>query len=294
MLSNAKKGDALQRAISLIESDPRWTREERVAEVKEEVESTPSQPLRRSKLKQLLIYADVNVPPFLIIIATALIGLGAGVGASIIVPTSFVPLYALLFSTIPYSWLNQRASARAATFAEDYPGILLATASSIKAGLTPVGSLESAVDLLPSKSMAKREVQELIKRLEDGEHKEEAIAKFADSVRLPELRLFRRALLLVTEHGGRFAPTLERLASVTRDRSILISAARVSTTSMRITANVMLYVVAPFILLTLSAQRDDFWTQLLTHPIANTGAAIGVSLMALGVATLRKMSAFKP
>jgi hypothetical protein len=63
---------------------------------------------------------------------------------------------------------------------------------------------------------------------------------------------------------------------------------------MRITANVMLYVVAPFILLTLSAQRDDFWTQLLTHPIANTGAAIGVSLMALGVATLRKMSAFKP
>jgi len=105
--------------------------------------------------------------------------------------------------------------------------------------------------------------------------------------------LFRHAFALTLENGGRFAPTLERLARVARDREILMRTARVSTTTMRMTANVLL-VIAPLVILMIAVRMENYWGSVIHHPVANTLASIGFTVIIGSYLLLRKMSSFRP
>ena len=198
-----------------------------------------------------------------------------------------------LFGLAPLLWLQRRIETRAKRFAEDYPSILLAMASSLKAGMTPIAALERAVKLLPEGNIAREEVEKLLGDLWRYSSKEVAISRFASGIRLPEISLFRDAFLLVLEHGGRFAPTLERLARVSRERSILIRSAGVSTASMKLTGNSVL-AITPIVLFLSSARSENFWSTLFYHPSAKFMAITGLLTIAFGYAILHKMSRFKP
>lgn len=200
---------------------------------------------------------------------------------------------AFLFFYLPYSYLRSLAEKRAKEFSSEYPSVLLAMASNMKAGLTVYSSLERSISLLPKENYIKNEVKSFLEKVSRGVSTEKAVSDFASDINLKELELFRRAFALVIIHGGKFSRTLERLAQVTRDRENLISSSRVSTASMRMTSNVLL-VVAPLLLFLLSAKNKEFWPTILNNRIAGTMAIVGALTIATSVYALRRMSDFKP
>jgi Flp pilus assembly protein TadB len=253
--------------------------------------SLPSIP--SSGIPLLLFQAGWRAPAVTIIIIAILMGFIFSILGTKIVSIYFSPFFFIIGCLIPFSIIESRISSRATEFTTDYPTVLLATASSMKIGMTPYLALERSVRLLPSSSLMRKEVELLLSRLHKGIPKELAISAFGTSIRQPDLSLFRRAFLLVVEHGGKFAPTLERLSRVSRDRAVLITEAKVSTANMRMTANILLC-AAPLILATVAVQTDNYWDLLINHPIANIIASAGIVVIILSYIILQKMSRFKP
>lgn len=246
-----------------------------------------------SAIGLLLEQAALPKQPSILIAGSVVSGICTAFLFSNVLSPYFIPIFFLCGITLPFAWVDGRARSRAEVFAEDYPTVLLATASSIKAGMTPYLALERSVRLLPANSLVRTEVERLISALRRGITKELAVKEFAADIRQSDLDLFRSAFLLVLENGGRFAPTLERLAMVSKDRSTLISSARVTTTTMRMTANVLV-AVAPFLLFVVAGRTPDFWNLFLNHPMANTVASAGIVIITVSYAVLHRMSNFKP
>jgi len=188
---------------------------------------------------------------------------------------------------------NSKQKARDKVFIEEYPSVLLATASNLKAGLSVYSALERAIQLLDDGSVTKAEIKQLLEKVSRGVPKEEAVRDFATDIRLPELRLFKRAFLLVLVHGGKFSRTLERLSEVSRDRDSLIKSAQVSTASMRMTGNVLL-AMAPFLMIMLSLRTKNFWTTITENQVASSMASTGAIIVFMSFYILRKLSDFKP
>jgi len=285
---NAERQTDLDRIHNLLENDPKL----RQAELAEDL-STPKQEIPSDGLSLKIFQAGLRIHRSIIIFVAIVSGTAFGLLFSQILSAYLVPLYIAAGFYLPFAWLEGRVSKRAANFAEDYSTVLLATASSVKVGLTAYLALERSIRLLPKGSLVREEVERLVGALRHGESKEEALRHFAASIRLPDLPLFRTAFLLVLEQGGRFAPTLNRLAMVGRDRQSLISGAEVSTANMRMTANILI-VLVPVILLIVSSRNEDYWTILLNDPVASTMSSIGIVTITGCYALLRKMSAFKP
>lgn len=194
---------------------------------------------------------------------------------------------------LPIAFMKNKSKERARLFSSEYPSVLLAMASNMKAGLTVYSSLERAIMLLPETSEVKREVKIFLEKIARGVTKDVAVSQFATSIELQELELFRRAFSLVMVHGGKFSRTLERLAQVCRDRENLIKASKVSTASMRMTSNVLL-VVAPTLVLLMSAKNKNYWQILFNNNTAFFVAIVGVTTIVSSIIILRRMSDFKP
>ena len=244
-------------------------------------------------LRRLLIQSGLSVPVWLLPALSLVIGIVAALLFSRVLNGYFLPLFFVAGAVFPFAWADSRAERRAAEFSSDYPTILLACASSIKVGMTPYMALERSIRLLTKGSLVRKEVERLLDNLQRGLPKEDALASFGASIRQSDLQLFRSAFLLVLDNGGRFAPTLERLAMVSKERSNLINSALVSTATMRMTANILL-AVTPVILLIIAARTDDFWELFINHPTANLIASTGVVMIAVSYAMLRRMSSFRP
>lgn len=259
---------------------------------------SPPQPHCKEKsdlrpLSRLLFEADVALSPTLFIFSSILFATAISwLSLHIFFPSLF-PFIFLGSMLLPFSWLEKRVAMRAGLFAEDYPTALLATASALKIGLPPSLALERSVQLLAEDSLVRKQVEELTKKLRQGVAKEEVLAEFAESIRLAELDLFRSAFLLVLENGGRFAPTLEHLATTSRDRADFIARARVTTSAMRMTANVLIGII-PIVVVLMSAGNERYWELLLHHPTANFLASVGLGIIGISYVVLRRLSNFRP
>ena len=244
-------------------------------------------------LAQLFFQAGLSISP----IAFLLLSLTAGIIFSAVflklLSVYFIPIYFLIGGALPFLWLESRIRRRAEEFSADYPAVLLAAASSVKVGLTPYQALERATRLLSEKSLVRAAVNSLLSDLREGVPRQSAIRKFGADIRQPDLELFRSAFFLVLESGGKFSPTLQRLASISNNRATLIRSAMVSTASMRMTANVLVG-VAPVLLLIVAARTPNFWELFQNHPVANFVGSIGILLITVCYGVLRQMSNFRP
>jgi len=226
-----------------------------------------------------------------IVVLTALgilIVLACAVLKSKLILFSFLPLFLLA------KYIKERKQKSLdQNFINEYPSILLATASNLKAGLSVYSALERAIQLLDDDSVTKAEIKQLLEKVSRGVPKEIAVRDFAKDVRLPELRLFKRAFLLVLIHGGKFSRTLERLSEVSRDRDALIKSSHVSTASMRMTGNVLL-AMAPILMFLLSLRTGNFWSTMFENSLASRLGFAGASIVLVSFYILRKLSDFKP
>ncbi|MCB0343612.1 MAG: type II secretion system F family protein [Bdellovibrionales bacterium] len=287
MIGQGSNRNALRRTYLLCESDPEMQHCGIIAE-KSIAYNKPKQGLAKVLWQAEL---PISAPVFLLTIS--IFSVGSAAMAAPFVNEFLLPLIAAGVASMPFGWIDSRIQSKSSRFSEDYPTLLLAAASSIKAGHTVECAMERAIQLMPKTSVVREEVEKLLEATGKGVSKEEAIARFAARIRLPDIELFRAAYLLAANNGGRFAPTLERLAKVTRDRICLLGAAKVSTSTMRMTSNVLL-VIAPIILMIVSLRSASFWETLLNDSVANTAATVGVTCIVGGYLWVRRLSAFKP
>jgi Flp pilus assembly protein TadB len=239
--------------------------------------------------QRLLAEAGITVAP-----KTAAFA-GAAALAAAALPGIFaasIPLALLLPAVLIWiigASIDGRRYRRGQEFNADFPSIALAVASSLRVGLSPLAALERSAESLHRESLVRRNVQRLNEALQKGASPDQALQSFGAGIALPELSLFRRGFSLVLRHGGRFSPTLERLAQVGRDRASLVQAAETSTATMRMTAHTLL-ALTPFILFILSFRRKDFWQILFTNPAAQTLGFAGATILAASYLALRWMS----
>jgi Flp pilus assembly protein TadB len=260
-----------------------------------EIDGTDSVKSRRqlALISKQLSYADLAISPTVFVALSFVLGLIVAVGVSRFLSPKLALVYFLVGSSIPWLYVERRIKERANRFTEDYSTMLMAAASSIKVGLTPYHALERSVNLLPKESLVKTEIYTLLNKLKRGDSRDAAIDEFAATIRQPDVELFRSAFKLVLENGGRFAPTLTRLASVSYGRMSLIRSALVSTANMRMTANCLL-IAAPVMLAMMSVKTPNYWQTLFNNPQANIFASIGVLMILGSYAVLRHFSNFKP
>lgn len=283
-----KRRAAIERTQALLERQASGT-----VAMKQSCLSVEQNTVPTRGLALLLFQAALPPRPFVLVGFAFVLGTTAASLLACFVSAHLLPLFFLAGFVAPFAYVEGRVRARALDFAADYPTVLMATASSIKAGMTPYAALDRSVRLLPRKSLVRHEVSVLLRSLEKGLSRQEAVRRFGASIRSEDLDLFRSAFLLVVENGGRFAPTLGRLACVSRDRSTLIRAAQVTTANMRMTANFLL-AVAPFIVGMVSLRSEDFWDTFVNHPVANSIGSAGIVIIAASYMILRRMSSFKP
>lgn len=282
----SKRENALHRTATLLEQPLSYQYQRTVT-----VTQITNRP--QALLSRLLYEAGSSIPASVILALSLTSAALCAALASLLVSPYAVLIYTLIGLSLPFAWLNTKAQKRAQLFAEDYPTVLLAMASSLKVGRTPIDALQRAIQLLAKESLVAVEVQRLLEQLHAGLPRQQAIAQFANSIRLPDLELFRTAFLIVLENGGQFAHTLQRLSDVSRDRSSLIKTARVTTVTMRMTANFLL-AIAPLLLAIIAMRSKDFWTVFTQNHTANAVATVGLLLITASYLLLRKMSAFKP
>ena len=244
-------------------------------------------------LQRFLLQANLNIPPALLLSISFLSGAAAAFAFSKLLSIYFIPVFGLFGALLPFLWVESRVRARAIEFAADYPSMLLAASSSVRAGLTPYQALERSTRLLQKQSLVRKEVDELLRKLRQGNPRAQAIEEFGISIRQPDLALFRSAFALILENGGRFAPTLMRLAKVSNNRATLIRGADVSTAGMRMTANILL-VIAPMLVLLIAVRTENFWDIFFNNSVANFLASAGIVTITICYLVLRRMSNFKP
>jgi len=295
----SKRSEALERTKSLFEL--RANEESALEEIEVFAESVEAAESSAKKveteavdgLKLFLLQGASRLNPFSFVILSLLSAGLLAFASTKLFSLWFTPLFFFFGLTLPWAYIEGKVRQRAVRFAEDYPTMLLAAASSIKVGLSAYQALERATRLLEKDSLVREEVRILLEKIQRGTHRSVAISEFARSIRQPDLELFRSAFLLVLENGGRFSPTLMRLAAVSNNRAQLIRSAAVSTASMRMTANVLI-VVAPVLVLLLAARTSNYWQTFFHHPVANFLASSGIIIIVCCYGLLRHMSNFKP
>jgi len=244
-------------------------------------------------ISKLIRFSGTNTSPRVLLVISFLFAIVISTVASLVTPVWLAFVVGISAFLYPFSYLDRKAEKRALEFAGDFPSILLATASSLSAGHTALVAIERSVQLIPEKNRVRTDIAKLLDELRRGTSKETALRNFATDIRLEELALFRSAFLLSMESGGRLSPTLERLAQVLKDRSILISSARTATQVMRMTSTVLL-LFAPLIVGMVAVRTPNFLELLTHHPVASQVASLGFALIALNCWALRQMSDFRP
>lgn len=271
----------------LLEGDPYLFRDNNLPQIN--LSPSPSD----NKLRTLLRQGDLPESTLLFSVTSLICALTLAIFLHQLLSLWLLPITLSVGGAIPYLYALARAEKKALEFAQDFPTVLLATASSLSAGNTALVAIERSVSLLPVKNPVRMEVEKMLQALQSGEDRKKTISSFGRDVRLAELGLFKTAFSLSLESGGKFSPTLQRLAQVLRDRLTLIRTAKAVTAVMRMTANVML-VIAPVVVGLIASRTENFFGLLFDHPVANTVASIGFSLIAFNYFVLRRMSNFSP
>ena len=244
-------------------------------------------------LTKKLAFAGLKISPLTFLALSLSFALLISLFSSSMIAWQMVPLIFALSLLSPWLFIDSMAEKHASEFAKDYTELLQAMAYALRSGHSAQIALGHAANLLPENNAVRAEVELLLSNLHKGENQREAISSFASDRDIPELALFRNAFLLVMADGGRFSPTLLRLALLSRQRDNLKKSVQVSTATMKMTGNILL-IACPLVILMVSARSDSFWAELQSNNIASAIFSAGILLTILGYISLKSMGRYKP
>lgn len=212
-------------AVLLGVKDVFFTPRETQARLRDAVRKTPAAKARRKTLigrfdhwfERTLYLAGLPISPMAGALMLVLFGLVFGsaifVWTENLLLTSFG---AMVGMTAVIGYVLYAKSKRLTAFQEQFPAALDLLARAVRAG----ESLEQAIELVAkaAKNPVKNEFQRVAKHLEMGLAVSAAMQAMAERVDLMDVRIFSNTISIHRETGGGLGVTLERLATVIRDR----------------------------------------------------------------------------
>ncbi len=125
---------------------------------------------------------------------------------------------------------------RMESFEGDYPTLLIALASSVRAGHDPLVAMISAAELFSAESPLGAELRRFAGAIEAGSEDDVAIRDFGRSIGHPDVVLLRNAYLIARREGASLGESLHRLARVTRQRQSFRRKMRAAVAMQRLSA----------------------------------------------------------
>lgn len=190
---------------------------------------------------------------------------------------------------IPHAVLSNRIGSRETRFLTNLPEGIDIVTRGLKAGL-PVGESFGAVSREAPEPVSGifAEVVDLVRI---GTPIEEAIAKVADTMVVPELRFLGITLSVQKETGGNLTETLQNLSDILRKRRQMKLKIRAVSSEARASA----YIIGslPFaVSAAIYFVNRDYVMTLFTDPRGLVMVAVGLCSIALGAAVMMKLVKF--
>ena len=181
-----------------------------------------------------------------------------------------------------YFLLCRVVSHRRQEIERDLPALLTTVASSVRAGIDPLVAVATAREYFPATSTLGRELEQFHRAVQAGAREEALIAGFCDSIRHPDLPLFRACLAFSRRQGSSLAEPLHRVTRVLRQRQSFRRKTRGALVMHRM-SSIGIVMCAVFIGAMQAAVNMEAIKQALVHPVGSKVLLAGVVLIAGGV-----------
>lgn len=203
-----------------------------------------------------------------------------------------LPIATIVFSTLVWLELfrlDRKADARAKLFERDYSAFLLSYAASVRTGLDPLVAFSNCAKLFQNDSLLKKEIENFRENLDRGQREENALKNFASSIRHPDLKLLRSAVLLARQQGSSLGECLQRLARITRQRQSFRRKIKAAIAMQRMSA-IGISCCAFVIAIIQGLANPEGVRMALANPVGQKLLGLGVGLMLLGLVWMLRLA----
>ncbi len=230
----------------------------------------------------LVVESGTQVVPasaFLLCVAGAIL---AG-GASLLTSQQPVVMVAgsLAGFVLPIAWLAIRRARRIKAVQEELPQVLEMLARATRAGQ----SVEQGIDLVANEAggILGEEFGHCARQLSMGRAFDKVIISLATRVLVLDLRILTTTLVVQRQAGGHLSDTLERMASVVRDRLVARRQIRASTSAGR-ASTLVTAVIAPIAYLAVFIFHRSHLQVMFDDPLGRSLLLTALLLELIGLA----------
>lgn len=217
------------------------------------------------------------------------IGLGFGLGASVLIVSRFLPFAAVaaaLGAYLPIWYLKRRRRARTDAFEGGLPEAIDLLGRAIRAGHPLSAGLKMVAD--ETQEPIAGEFQRTFEEQRFGLPFDDAIIAMADRVDLVDLRILVTAILIQREVGGNLAEVLDTLSAVIRARFTIRRQLKVYTAQGRFTGYTL--AVLPIIVGTaIYFINPPYMRLLFTNPVGKLMVGIAAVMQVIGYLWIRRI-----
>jgi tight adherence protein B len=211
-----------------------------------------------------------------------------GVASALILraPTPMVPLIAIGFIAIPFLWLLRQRAKRLRAFALQLPDALEMIARGLRAG----HSVGSAMSLVSQQMLAPlaTEFERACQQQALGLHLADALKEMLRRIPNDDLRFFQTAVRMNQRFGGNLAEILETIATIVRDRFVVLGQVKALTGEGRL-SGIVLLLLPVSVFFALYYMRPEYLQPLFDDPVGKKLLAGSVALQVVGALAIRKI-----
>lgn len=215
----------------------------------------------------------------------------AGLLAAVLAPPALVILAAFAAGgLLPYGVVAHKARKRLKAFENQLPDMLVTMAASLKAGHSFRQGMQSVVD--EGQDPAAREFKRVLTETRLGRPMDDALAEMAQRVGSQNFEFVMSAVTIQRQVGGSLATLFDMVADTVRQRHQFHRKVRGLTAMGRVSAYVL--VGLPFFLaLAITAINREYMEPLHTTSGGKKMVLLGLVMIAIGSAILKKIVSFK-
>ncbi|MBP2677634.1 MAG: secretion system protein [Deltaproteobacteria bacterium] len=237
--------------------------------------------------EEFVFLPPARIAAVLLVSATLLAGAALAATRSVAVAATFGAA-PVLFAGLLVRWYRNR---RKRSILLQLPSLLDLLSGHVRAGHSLSESLAETVPLLPAG--IREEMAWVLQQNRLGTALPEALVHWEERIRSEETSLLVRPLRAAIPGGGNVVDLLERTRDILRLRIRTTEKLRSMTAQARLQA-LVLTLLPPAFLVTLSKVDPGFFPNLLGTPQGKTILAIAVTLQVLGWVTIRKILSVRP
>lgn len=244
-----------------------------------------------SRMRRLILMADAKGNPGTYFLGMAVLFLTVSYLVHIFTQSLLGALFlGIVAGSLPIMYLRQLKAKRMDKFVNQLPDALDLMTRALKAGHTFNGSMKMVATEFDDPIGV--EFRQTLDEINYGKDPDASLSALLERVDCPDLKFFVVSVNIQRETGGNLAEIISNIARLVRERFELYGKVRVLSAEGKLSA--MILTALPFaIALILYAINQEYMSLLYTTETGRTIAMISVSIMTLGVLTIRKMIKIK-